>query len=128
MSVNPAITVGRSPLQSSKTLSEFNLPFDASWVPDLFGRVRNTVSASAANAQSAAADLENTRLAIHSEVAVDYFQLRGQDALKQLLDSTVVDYQQSLALTQVLYSTGIASDEAVAQAETPARIHRRARH
>ena len=119
VSLNPAITVGRSAIQSSgKTASEWQLPFDASWQPDFFGRVRNTVLANANNAQSLAADLENTRLTVHAEVAADYFLLRGQDALKQLLDSTVIAYQQSLSLTQVLYDTGIDSDEAVAQAET----------
>jgi NodT family efflux transporter outer membrane factor (OMF) lipoprotein len=51
-------------------------------------------------------------------VAADYFQLRGQDALKQLLDSTVIAFQQSLELTRALYDTGIDSEEAVAQAET----------
>jgi NodT family efflux transporter outer membrane factor (OMF) lipoprotein len=100
------------------TFNEFSLPFDASWTPDLFGRVRNTVRAAAANAQASAADLENTRLTAQAELAVDYFQLRGQDALKQLLDSTVVAYEKSLELTKALYETGIDSDEAVAQAET----------
>jgi len=38
--------------------------------------------------------------------------------LKQLLDSTVVAFEQSLELTRALYETGIDSDEAVAQAET----------
>ena len=38
--------------------------------------------------------------------------------MKQLLDSTVIAYQESLNLTKVLYETGIDSDEAVAQAET----------
>lgn len=71
-----------------------------------------------AAAQVSAADLENTRLTMHSEVAEDYYQLRTQDALKQLLDSTVVAYQESLRLTNVLYQTGIDSDESVAQAET----------
>ena len=52
------------------------------------------------------------------KLPMDYFQLRGQDALKQLLDSTVVAYQQSLDLTKALYETGIDTDEAVAQAET----------
>jgi NodT family efflux transporter outer membrane factor (OMF) lipoprotein len=66
----------------------------------------------------AAADLENTRLTAQAELAVDYFQLRGQDALKQLLDSTVVAYEESLKLTKALYETGIDSDESVAQAET----------
>ena len=84
----------------------------------MWGRVRNQVRANVANAQASAADLENTRLTAQAELAADYFQLRGQDALKQLLDATVVAYAQSLKLTQALYETGIDSDESVAQAET----------
>lgn len=103
---------------TSHTIADFTLPFDATWVPDLWGRVRNTVASNAAAAQVSAADLENTRLTVNAEVAVDYYNLRGQDALKDLLDSTVVAYQQSLDLTKALYETGIDSDESVAQAET----------
>lgn len=103
---------------TSHTLGDYSLPFDATWVPDLWGRVRNTVASDTAAAQVNAADLENTRLTVNAELAVDYFNLRGQDELKQLLDSTVVAYQQSLDLTKALYETGIDSDEAVAQAET----------
>ena len=98
--------------------ASFSDPFNASWEPDLWGRVRNQVAANAAAAQVSAADLENTRLSIHSELAIDYFELRGQDNLKKLLDSTVAAYRQSLELTKALYETGIDSDEAVAQAET----------
>jgi NodT family efflux transporter outer membrane factor (OMF) lipoprotein len=103
---------------SGATFNNYTLPFDASWTPDLWGRVRNTVRANVANAQASEADLENTRLTAQAELAVDYFQLRGQDALKQLLDSTVVAYEESLKLTKALYETGIDSDEAVAEAET----------
>jgi NodT family efflux transporter outer membrane factor (OMF) lipoprotein len=76
------------------------------------------VKSAAYGAQASAADLENTRLTVQAEVAADYFQLRGQDALKQLLDATVIAYQESLDLTRALYETGIDSQEAVAQAET----------
>jgi len=100
------------------TFTDYSLPFDATWQPDLFGRIRNTVRSAAYGAQASAADLENTRLTVQADVAADYFQLCGQDALKQLLDSTVVAFQQSLDLTRALYETGIDSDEAVAQAET----------
>jgi len=100
------------------SVAAFSDPLSATWEPDLWGRVRNQVSASRAAAQASAADLENIRLSIHSELAVDYFALRGQDALKQLLDSSVADFRQSLDLTRALYETGIDSDEAVAQAET----------
>jgi NodT family efflux transporter outer membrane factor (OMF) lipoprotein len=103
---------------SPGTFTDYSLPFDATWQPDLFGRIRNTVRAAAYGAQATAADLESTRLTVQAEVAADYFQLRGQDALKDLLDSTVVAYQQTLDLTKALYDTGIDSEEAVAQAET----------
>jgi len=134
---SPAITVQRSPSTKSSgnsgtatgstssstgTFTEYTFPFDATWQPDLFGRIRNTVRSAAYGAQASAADLENTRLIIQADVAVDYFQIRGQDALKQLLDSTVMAYRQSLDLTKALYETGIGSDEAVAQADTQLEV------
>lgn len=129
VTTNPSITVqrpssssgsgsGAGSKSSTGTFTNYTLPFDATWQPDLFGRIRNTVKAAAYGAQASAADLENTRLTVQAEVAADYFQLRGQDALKQLLDSTVIAFQQSLELTRALYDTGIDSKEAVAQAET----------
>lgn len=124
VTTNPSITNQRNPgapgesSTSVKSYTEYSLPFDATYEVDLWGRVRNTVRASIANAQVSAADLENVRLTMHAEVGVDFLELRTQDALKQLLDSTVIAYQESLALTKVLFETGIDSDEAVAQAET----------
>jgi NodT family efflux transporter outer membrane factor (OMF) lipoprotein len=132
VTTNPSITTNRTFSAGSSSSSsgssssspsaveypEYSLPFEASWTPDLFGRVRNTVRSNVASAQASAADLENTRLTAQAELAVDYYQLRTQDALKHLLDSTVVAYQESLWLTKALYETGIDSDEAVAQAET----------
>ena len=86
------------PPPQSAQFTTYALPFDATWQPDLFGRIRNTISAAAYRAQASAADLENTRLTVQADVAMDYFQLRGQDALKQLLDTTLVAYQESLDL------------------------------
>ena len=100
------------------TNNAFSHPLDASWQPDLWGRIRNTVKANAAAAQASAADLENTRLTAQGELAADYFQLRSQDSLKQLFDDTVKAYQESFDLEKVLFKTGIASDQDVAQAET----------
>jgi len=103
---------------TASAFTDYSFPFDATWVPDLWGKIRNTVNASAYGAQASAADLANTRLSMQAEVAVDYFQLRSQDSLKQLLDTTVQAYQESLRLTRVLYQTGIDNDEPIAQAET----------
>src|SRR5579862_576065 len=105
---SPSSSGGSTPLApATKPFDEYNLPFDASWVPDLWGRIRNTIKASAYGSQASAADLANTRLSMQADVAVDYFELRSQDSLKQLLDSTVDAYKESLRLTKVLYQTGI---------------------
>ena len=114
----PSTSVNSTASSSGRTFASFVLPFDATWTPDLWGRVRNTVKANVYNAQVSAADLENTKLTAQAELAVDYYELRGQDSLKEVLDLTVIVFQQSLDLTKVLYETGIDSDEAVAQAET----------
>ena len=63
------------------------------------------------------ADLENVRLAAQSELATDYFELRAQDEMKGVLDSTVAAYTETLQLTRNLFDAGIGNDEAVAQAE-----------
>src|SRR5262249_55103347 len=98
--------------------TEYALPLDASWELDFWGRIRNTVQANSFEAQAAFADLENAQLAIHAEMAVDYFQLRALDGQKRFVDAAVGAYGESLKLTQVRHETGIASDQDVAQAET----------
>lgn len=100
-----------------KSFNAFSLPFDASWEPDFWGRIRNSVRSSVFAAQASAADLENVRLSAEAELAVDYYQLRAQDALKQVLDSTVAAYQESLDITRSRDMAGLETEEAVAQAD-----------
>src|ERR1041385_5247150 len=124
VTTSPSIIASR---QSSATRSNFSagrvnvnytLPFDATWERDFWGRIRNTVAASASEAQASAADLQNVRLSVEAELAFDYYQLRALDAEKRLLDTTIQAYQEQLELTRVRFQTGIVSDEDVAQAET----------
>jgi NodT family efflux transporter outer membrane factor (OMF) lipoprotein len=68
-------------------------------------------------AQASAADLENVRLSVQAELAADYYELRAQDSLKEVLDTTVNAYQETLSLTSTQYRAGLGSEEAVAQAE-----------
>jgi NodT family efflux transporter outer membrane factor (OMF) lipoprotein len=103
---------------SSVTFSDYELPVDASWVPDIWGQVRRTVESNLASAQSSAAMLESVRLSMQAEVASDYFQLRTLDAQKQLLEATVKDYSKSLELTKNRYASGVASRGDVVLAET----------
>ncbi|MGD1103957.1 MAG: efflux transporter outer membrane subunit [Terriglobia bacterium] len=101
-----------------QTQGDYVLPFDLSYEVDAWGRIHRTIEAATASAQASAADLETARLSIHAELAADYFALRGLDAQKQLLDSTVVAYQKALDLTTNRYNGGLAAKVEVAQAET----------
>jgi NodT family efflux transporter outer membrane factor (OMF) lipoprotein len=125
VTTSPSITNSRQSAATSQSnfaggrmFTLYSLPFDASWEPDLWGRIRNTVRVSAYEAQATVGDLQNVRLSVEAELAFDYYQLRTLEAQKELLDSTVVAFQQQLDLTRVRFQTGIASDEDVALAET----------
>jgi NodT family efflux transporter outer membrane factor (OMF) lipoprotein len=91
---------------------------DASYEVDIWGRVRNTVSANVAGAQASAADLETVRLLAQAELASDYFQLRVLDQQRQLLDDTTAAFQKSLDLTRNRYAAGVAGKVDLVQAET----------
>jgi NodT family efflux transporter outer membrane factor (OMF) lipoprotein len=106
-----------APTASNSTTSSFSLPFDVSWQPDLWGRIRNTVKEFRYAAQVSAADLENQRLSEEASLAVFYFELRGQDSLRALYRTTVEAYKESLDLTRALVETGIDSPQSTAQAE-----------
>jgi outer membrane protein TolC len=73
------------------TYNNFDLQADLSYEFDVWGRIRNLVSAAKANQQASAADLATLDLSIHAELATDYFTLRSQDAQQVLLDKTVDD-------------------------------------
>jgi NodT family efflux transporter outer membrane factor (OMF) lipoprotein len=90
----------------------------ATWEPDLWGNIRRTVQQARANAQASAADLANVELSLRSELAMDYFELRGLDTQKQLLDDTIQQYQRFLQLTISRFQGGVATDADVAQAQT----------
>jgi NodT family efflux transporter outer membrane factor (OMF) lipoprotein len=98
--------------------STFSLPLEASWAPDLWGKVRNTVRQAQYAAQVSAADLENERLTEQASLAEYFFEIRGQDMLQKIYDDTVVADQKELELTQSLYQLGIDNQIAVVQAQT----------
>jgi NodT family efflux transporter outer membrane factor (OMF) lipoprotein len=103
---------------AGKSYNDYAVALDASWEPDLWGKIAHENDAARAGAQASAADLESVRLGVHAELAVDYFNLRGLDASKQLLDQTIADYQQTLDLTKSRFTVGVSSQSDVTQAET----------
>jgi NodT family efflux transporter outer membrane factor (OMF) lipoprotein len=114
-----SLTRSRQPVgPSGVTASTYSGTLDASWEPDIFGRVRSSVRAGRYGLQVSVADLENVRLSAQADLANDYFLLRAQDDLQEILNTTVNAYQDALDMARARYTAGLDSDEAVAQAET----------
>jgi NodT family efflux transporter outer membrane factor (OMF) lipoprotein len=102
---------------TNKQSDLFSLPFDVSWEPDLWGKVRNQIREQQYNAQLSAADLENVRLTAQANLAIYFFLIRGQDALQAILDQTAADDQKSLDYTRAQYETGVGTEISVVEAE-----------
>jgi NodT family efflux transporter outer membrane factor (OMF) lipoprotein len=109
----PSYAVGKN-----NAYNDYVIGGQASWEPDLWGKVRRTVEAARSNAQASAADAANIDLSLHAELASDYFELRGLDAQIKLLDTTVTDLEHQLDLTERRLAGGVSTEVDVAQART----------
>jgi len=98
--------------------NEYLLPFDVSYEVDLWGRIRRSVTAAGEEAQATAADLQTLSLSLHAELAIDYFELRADDAQIRLLADTVRAYAELTQLTTDLFRGGAAPETDVIQAQT----------
>ena len=102
----------------NRPANQYALSLGASWEPDIWGKIRRTVEGDVATAQASAADLASARLSAQSTLAIDYFELRAQDELKRLLDTTVADFGRSLQIAQNQYKAGVAAKADVLSAQT----------
>jgi NodT family efflux transporter outer membrane factor (OMF) lipoprotein len=81
-------------------------PIDVSWVPDLWGKIRNEVREAEYAAQASEADLELEKLTEQASLAEYYFEIRGQDELQVILNQTVAADQKALDANQGAYDAG----------------------
>ncbi|MEP7206199.1 MAG: efflux transporter outer membrane subunit [Casimicrobiaceae bacterium] len=117
----PAVTLdgGASRNRSAGvSRSSYQVSIGGSWEPDLFGRLKETVTAASASAQASAADLAAARLAAQGELAANYFNLRALDAQRDLLATTITSYTRNLQINQNRYDQGIIPRTDVLQAKT----------
>ncbi|HXA39362.1 MAG TPA: efflux transporter outer membrane subunit [Phenylobacterium sp.] len=112
-----ATTAGGVASGGTRATRSYEAALDATWVPDLWGRIRRTVESNKALAQASAADLANARLSAQAALAQDYFLLRVLDEETRLYGDTVAGYQRLLKLTQDQVREGTQPQSAVLTAE-----------
>lgn len=104
---------------NSPAVSSFTTQASATWAPDLWGKIGDTVRQAKASAQASAADLANATLSARAELASDYLQVRGLDAQIALANDTIEGYARALTVTRNKLAVGYAApsdvDTAAAQ-------------
>jgi NodT family efflux transporter outer membrane factor (OMF) lipoprotein len=106
------------PSATPRASNRFSLGVGASWEPDLWGRIANSVSAADANAQASEADLAAALLSAQAAFVSDYLSVREADAEVISLQTTITGFQRSLQITQNRYAAAIAQKSDVLQAQT----------
>ena len=96
----------------------FVLPLELNYEIDLWGRIHRQVTSAREQAQASAADLANTRLSLHAELAIDYMEVRSADAQIQLLNDTVKAYTDAVNLTKDRFEGGASPLSDLTQAQT----------
>ncbi|SDV47320.1 efflux transporter outer membrane subunit [Chitinasiproducens palmae] len=87
-----------------------------SWELDIWGKLRRTLEENRASAAASAAELANATLSAQSELAQDYFQVRGLDRRIALYDQTIAAYERYATVIRNKYDEHIASRATLAQA------------
>ncbi len=102
-------------------LNEYTPGFDASWELDLWGRVRRQVEAADADIEATEDQRRDTLVSVLAEVARDYIQLRGAQALLNNANENLKVEQDLLDLTRTRQekglTTGLDVENAAAQVE-----------
>jgi multidrug efflux system outer membrane protein len=126
-SANLGLRGARSRISADRPLSNYSAPNFATvqndFVPaltvgyeiDLAGRIRRSVEGAEASAEQSAADLENTRLLLGTDLATAYFNLRATDIELDVLARSIALQRRSLGFVSTRHDLGAASGLDVAQ-------------
>jgi NodT family efflux transporter outer membrane factor (OMF) lipoprotein len=99
----------------STVQNDFALNLTASYELDFAGRVRRSVESATASAAQSAADLENTRLLLTTDVASAYFNLRSTDIELDVLARSIALQRRALQFVTDRHDLGAVSGLDVAQ-------------
>ena len=105
-------------LERQQYRSTFNLAFD----PDLWGRNKRLIEAASADAAASEAMLDSQRLGIATEVARQYFTLRGLDDQTVILRETLAGRNDALEIQKSKADAGLIDGLSSSRARTEVEL------
>ncbi|MEI6653564.1 MAG: efflux transporter outer membrane subunit [Verrucomicrobiota bacterium] len=105
-------------LENQDYRSSFKLAYD----PDLWGRNKRLLEGATAQAAASAALLDAQRLGVATEVARQYFVLRGLDAQEAIVKDTLVSRKEALDLQKTKTDAGLTDGLATSRARTEVEL------
>jgi NodT family efflux transporter outer membrane factor (OMF) lipoprotein len=106
---------------SGRTTELYSAGFDARWEPDLFGGVRRGIEAAEAQAQASEASLQNVRVSLAAEVALNYVEVRAFQARLAIARANLESQAETSQITQWRAQAGLVGaldvERALAQLE-----------
>lgn len=99
----------------SSPFTQYQAGFDASWEPDLWGRVTRAEEAARADTDGRKALLGQVQLGVVAEVARAYFQLRALQAQTQWVEQELVLARDSEKVLLALYQGGLSDESSLTQ-------------
>jgi multidrug efflux system outer membrane protein len=107
-----------------RSLSLYNVGFDATWELDIFGHVRRSIQADTADVLATIATRQDVLITLISEVARNYFELRGAQNQLAVARGNADNERDTLDLTEAKFKAGRATelDSARARAQLDATL------
>lgn len=119
LSLAPSATRAQSSSAGvQKRSTDYKLPLQASWTPDIWGDTRRLVDAYSLSAEASLNDLEAAKLSAQILLAQNYYQLRNIDLQEAFLQKTLDAYTKTLSITQNQYAVGIVTKKDVLSAQS----------
>ena len=88
----------------------YSASLDASWEPDFYRRVRDSVDAYSADIDAAREDLRDVLVSLTAEVALDYVDVRSYQAQIAVTKSNLALQQETYNVTLARYQSGLATE------------------
>lgn len=110
----------RGHAEAATTSRLYTAGFDASWEADLFGATRRATEAAQADLEASAASLDDARVSLAAEVALNYMDYRGYRARLAIAKDNLARQRETLQLVEWREQAGLTTSLEVEQARSNA--------